>query len=85
MDQYEILEVNLGKSEYIYFELFEVWVLIFSLQEETMRNIHNQNVAELGHYTIVFYTHELGTYFGDTGILGWHIFSLGLLKPSLST
>ena len=50
-----------------------------------MRNIHNQNVAELGHYTIVFYTHELGTYFGDTGILGWHIFSLGLLKPSLST
>ena len=84
MDQYEVLELNLGKNEYIYFELFEVWVLIFSLKEETMRNIHNQNVAELAHYTIV-YTHELGTYFGDTGILAWHLFSLGLLKPSLST
>ena len=69
MDQYEILEVNLGKNEYIYFELFEVWVLIFSLKEETMRNIHNQNVAELAHYIIVFYTQESGTCFGDTGVL----------------
>ena len=50
-----------------------------------MRNIHKQNVAELAHYTIVFYTHELDTYFRDTGILAWHLFSLGLLKPSLST
>ena len=48
-----------------------------------MRNIHNQNVAELGHYIIVFYTQGLGTCFSDTGILIWHLFSLGLLKPSL--
>ena len=34
-----------------------------------MKNIHNQNVAELAHYIIVFYTLELGTCFGDTGIL----------------
>ena len=34
-----------------------------------MKNIHNQNVAELEHYIIVFFTHELGTCFGDTGIL----------------
>ena len=46
MDQYEILEVNLGKKEYICFELFEVWVLSFSLKEETMRNIHNRNMAK---------------------------------------
>ena len=69
MDRYEISEVNLDKSEYICFELFEVWVLIFSLKEETMKNIHNQNVAELVHYIIVFYTQESGTCFGDTGIL----------------
>ena len=34
-----------------------------------MKNIHNQNVAELAHYIIVFYTQELGTCFGDAGIL----------------
>ena len=34
-----------------------------------MKNIHNQNVAELGHYIILFYTQELGICFGDTGIL----------------
>ena len=34
-----------------------------------MNNIHNQNVAELAHYIIVFYTQESGTCFGDTGIL----------------
>ena len=34
-----------------------------------MKNIHNKNVAELAHYIIVFYTQELGTCFGDTGIL----------------
>ena len=33
-----------------------------------MKNIHNQNVAELAHYIIVFYTQEF-TYFGNTGIL----------------
>ena len=47
MGRYEISEVYLGKNEYICFELFEVWVLDFSLKEETMRNIYNQNVAEL--------------------------------------
>ena len=34
-----------------------------------MKNIHNQNVAELAHYIVVFYTQQLGNYFGDTGIL----------------
>ena len=35
-----------------------------------MTNIHNnQNVAELAHYTIVFYTQGLGTCFGNTEIL----------------
>ena len=34
-----------------------------------MKNIHNQNVAELVHYIIVFYMQRLGTCFGDTGIL----------------
>ena len=34
-----------------------------------MKNIHNQNVAKLAHYIIVFYTQESGTCFGDTGIL----------------
>ena len=69
MDRYEISGVNLGKREYICFDLFDVWVLNFSLKEETMKNIHNQNVAELAHYIIVFYTQESGTCFGDTGIL----------------
>ena len=69
MDRYEISEVNLGKSEYICFELLEVWVLNLSLKEETMKNIHNQKVTELAHYIIVFYTQGLGTCFGDTGVL----------------
>ena len=60
MDRFEISEVNLGKREYICFELFEVWVLYLSLKEETMKNIHNQDVAELVHYIIVFYTQGLG-------------------------
>ena len=34
-----------------------------------MKNIHNQNKAELAHYIIVFYTQGLGTCFGNTGIL----------------
>ena len=41
----QISEVNSGKDKHIYFELFEVWVLNFSLKEKTMTNIHNQNVA----------------------------------------
>ena len=48
-----------------------------------MKNIHNQNLAELAHCVVVFYAQELGTCFDDTGILVWHLFSLGLMKPSL--
>ena len=69
MDLYEISEVNLGKSKYICFKFLEVWVLYLSFKEETMKNIHNQNVADLAHYLIVFFTQGLGTCFGDTGIL----------------
>ena len=83
MDRYEILEVNLSKSEYICFELFEVLALNLPLKEENMKNIHNQNVTELAHYVIVLYTQGLGTCFGDTGILVYHLFFLGLLMPSL--
>ena len=69
MDRYEISEVNLGKSEYICFELFEIWVLNLFLKQETMKSIHNQNMTELVHYIIVFYTQGLGTCIGDTNIL----------------
>ena len=34
MDWYEISDVNLGKSEYIRFELFEVQVLNFFFKRE---------------------------------------------------
>ena len=34
-----------------------------------MKNIHNQNMAELVNYIIAFYTQESGTCFSDTGIL----------------
>ena len=54
MDQYEISEVNLGRNEYICFELFEVWSLSFSLKEEAMKNMQNPNVAELAHCIMVF-------------------------------
>ena len=58
MDQYEISKVNLGKNKYICFGLFATWILtfFFKKKEETMRNIHNQDVAELAHYIVVFYT-----------------------------
>ena len=65
MDLYEISEAYLSKSEYICFELFEVW----ALKKETIKNIHDQNVAELMHYIIVFCTQGLGTCFDETGIL----------------
>ena len=32
-----------------------VWILIFSLQEENIWNIHNQNVTELAHYLSLLY------------------------------
>ena len=69
MDRYEKSEVNVSKSEYIFFELFEVWALNLFLKEETVKNIHNQNVAELAYYIIAFYTQGLGTCLGNTGIL----------------
>ena len=47
-----------------------------------MKNIHNQNVVELVHYIIVFYTQESGTCFGDTGVLVYHLLFLGLLIAS---
>ena len=34
------------------YELFQILILNFSLKEKTMRNINNQNVAELAHYII---------------------------------
>ena len=34
-----------------------------------MKNIRNQNVAELPYYIIILYTQELATCFGNTGIL----------------
>ena len=83
MDWYEISEVKLNKNKYICFELFEVLILIFSLKEETMRKIPNPKVAELAHYIIVFNRQGTGTCFGNTEILAWHLFSLGILKPSL--
>ena len=61
MDRYEFSDVSLGRSEYICFKLFEVRILNFFNKEEAMKNIHNQNVAELAHYLIVFYTQGLGT------------------------
>ena len=57
-------------------------ICLFSLKQETMRNIHNRNVAELARYIIVLYTQDLGTCFVDTRILVLHVFSLGLLTPS---
>ena len=69
MDRYEFSDVSLGRSEYICFKLFEVRILNFFNKEEAMKNIHNQNVAELAHYIMVFYTHESGTCFDDTGNL----------------
>ena len=56
------------------FWAFEVLVFNFSLKEDTMKNIHNQSMAELAHYMIVFYTQESGTCFGDTRILIKHLF-----------
>ena len=65
MDQYEIMEVNLGKSEYIFFSFLKFKFYIFFKK----RKIHNQSMSELAHYIIIFYTQGLGTCFGDTGIL----------------
>ena len=49
--------------------LWDFWSLNFSLKEETVKNVYNQNVTELAHYITVFYTQGLGICFGDTWIL----------------
>ena len=54
MDWYEILEVNLGKNEYLCLKLFEVLFLIFSLKNETMKSIFNRNATELARWIPVF-------------------------------
>ena len=41
------------QNEFVCFEIFEVWVLHFSLKGHIMRNIYNQIVAELAHCVIV--------------------------------
>ena len=65
------------------FWAFRCSILNFSLKEETMRIIHNRNVVELTHCTIVFSTQESVTCFVYTKILVWHLFSLVFLKPLL--
>ena len=71
---------TIARRKPIYFSKFRqkqafwtFWKLIFvfSLKEETMRNIYNRNVA------------KLGTCFVDTQILVGYFFSFGILKPSL--
>ena len=46
MDRYKISEVDSGENEYFCFELFKVWIFVFSLKQETVKN-HNRSVAEL--------------------------------------
>ena len=53
MDWYEISEENLGKNEEIVLSFLKSDFQIF-LQKETLRNISDQNVAELLHVIIVF-------------------------------
>ena len=70
MDGYEIYLRGKFKQKPTHL-FWAFWSLRFKLplKEETMKNIHNQNVAELAHYIIVFYTQGVGTCFGDTWIL----------------
>ena len=49
-----------------------------------MKNIHIQNVTALVQYIIVFYMQELGTCFGDTGILVQHLLILGIFEAITS-
>ena len=60
-------KANTFVLSFLNFEFFN-----FSLKEETLKNIHNKDVAELVHYIIVSYMQELGTCSGNTGILLWH-------------
>ena len=82
MDRYEILEVNLDKTEYICFDLFEVCFLNFFSKKEAMKNTNNRNVSELAHCIRFFQMQEIGTYFVNTKILVWSLFSWGPLKSA---
>ena len=59
---------GISKQKWIHL-FWAFWSFKLSLKEETMKNIFNQNVAELAHYIIGFYKQGLGTCFGVTGIL----------------
>ena len=59
MDRYQISEVNLGKTKYICFELFEVLSFKFFFKRGNQEEHPYQNVTELVHYIILFYTQEL--------------------------
>ena len=65
MDRYQISEVNLSKSKYICFELFKVLSFKFFFKRGNQEEHPYQNVTELVHYIIIFYTQELdcGTLF----------------------
>ena len=61
------------------------WNLLFDFffKRGNHEEHHNQNVDNLVHCIIAFNTQDLDTCFADIGILVWHWFSLGILKPSL--
>ena len=65
------------------FGVFWIWFTNLSLKQKTMGNIRSWIVAELEHCIIVSEIQDLGTFFVNTVILVWHLFFLGLLKPSL--
>ena len=76
MDRNEISVVNVCKNEHICLELFQVWVLNFSLKDEQP----SSKCGWISAFCNIFYMQGLGTCFVHTGILAWHLFSLGLLK-----
>ena len=76
MDRNEISVVNVCKNEHICLELFQVWVLNFSLKDEQP----SSKCGWISAFCNIFYMQGLGTCFVHTGILAWHLFSLGLFK-----
>ena len=79
-------------SQFVFLNFYElIWDLGGKFRQKQIHflsflklTIHNQNVVELAHCIILIYTQELGTCFGDTGILVWQLFSLVLLKSASS-
>ena len=53
MDQYNISEINLGRNEYICFELLEVWSLNFSLKVEATKNTQSGKQSKYGYVVIL--------------------------------